>query len=64
MTGTRNLSSLKMAYHLSRKARAGLAEFQIPKASEHQLLAFQQKAVQIAAHRFVTMAQAERDFSP
>lgn len=41
---------LKMAYHLSREARAGLAEFQIPKEFEHQLLEFQQKAVQIAAH--------------
>ena len=41
---------LKMAYHLSREARAGLAEFHIPKEFEHQLLEFQQKAVQIAAH--------------
>ncbi len=41
---------LKMAYHLSREARAGLTEFRIPREFEKQLLEFQQKAVLIAAH--------------
>ena len=41
---------LKMAYHLSREARAGLNEFKIPKSFENELLEFQQKAVLIAAH--------------
>ena len=41
---------LKMAYHLSQEARAGLNEFSIPKVFEKQLLEFQEKAVLIAAH--------------
>lgn len=41
---------LKMAYHLSQEARAGLNEFTIPKVFEKQLLKFQQNAVLIAAH--------------
>ncbi len=41
---------LKMAYHLSREARAGLSEFTLPKIFEKELLDFQQKAVLIAAH--------------
>jgi superfamily II DNA or RNA helicase len=41
---------LKMAYHLSQEARAGLAEFRIPKDFGHRLLAFQTAAVKIAAH--------------
>jgi superfamily II DNA or RNA helicase len=41
---------LKMAYHLSQEARAGLAEFRIPKDFGHRLLAFQSAAVKIAAH--------------
>lgn len=41
---------LKMAYHLSREARAGLTEFAIPRVFEGQLLEFQEKAVKIAAH--------------
>ena len=41
---------LKMAYHLSREARSGLSEFQIPKVFQNELLEFQQKAVLIAAH--------------
>lgn len=41
---------LKMAYHLSREARSGLSEFQIPKVFKAELLEFQQKAVLIAAH--------------
>ncbi|MCD6273884.1 MAG: DEAD/DEAH box helicase, partial [Deltaproteobacteria bacterium] len=41
---------IKMAYHLSQEARAGLTEFKIPKVFEKKLLDFQQKAVLIAAH--------------
>ena len=41
---------LKMAYHLSQEARAGLAEFQIPRDFGNKLLEFQTAAVKIAAH--------------
>ncbi|MDP9368553.1 MAG: phospholipase D-like domain-containing protein [Chloroflexota bacterium] len=41
---------LKMAYHLSQEARAGLAEFQIPRDFGDRLLDFQKAAVKIAAH--------------
>jgi hypothetical protein len=41
---------LKMAYHLSQEARAGLNEFRIPKDFGNQLLEFQTAAVKIAAH--------------
>ncbi len=41
---------LKMAYHLSHEARAGLAEFRIPKVFGDQLFDFQAAAVKIAAH--------------
>jgi hypothetical protein len=41
---------LKMAYHLSHEARAGLAEFRIPKDFGRRLLPFQAAAVQLAAH--------------
>jgi superfamily II DNA or RNA helicase len=41
---------LKMAYHLSHEARAGLAEFSIPRDFQHKLLDFQVAAVKIAAH--------------
>ncbi|MBZ0198592.1 MAG: DEAD/DEAH box helicase family protein [Ignavibacteriaceae bacterium] len=41
---------LKMAYHLSREARSGINEFNIPKVFKDELLEFQQKAVLIAAH--------------
>ena len=41
---------LKMAYHLSHEARAGLAEFRIPKAFGERLFEFQTAAVKIAAH--------------
>lgn len=41
---------LKIAYHLSREARAGIAEFTIPHVFQNELLEFQQKAVLIAAH--------------
>ncbi|MEO0075475.1 MAG: helicase-related protein [candidate division WOR-3 bacterium] len=41
---------LKMAYHLSREARAGINEFKLPKVFQNELLEFQQKAVLVAAH--------------
>ena len=41
---------LKMAYHLSNEARAGLNEFQIPRDFEGKLFEFQTAAVKIAAH--------------
>jgi SNF2 family DNA or RNA helicase len=40
---------LKMAYHLSQEARAGLSEFKVPKDFGQTLLAFQTAAVRIAA---------------
>jgi hypothetical protein len=39
-----------MAYHLSREARAGLAEYKLPSVFATELLDFQQAAVKIAAH--------------
>ena len=41
---------LKMAYHLAREARAGLAEFRIPAIFGDTLFDFQVAAVKIAAH--------------
>ena len=41
---------LKMAYHLSQEARAGLAEFTLPREFTDRLLDFQVAAVKIAAH--------------
>jgi superfamily II DNA or RNA helicase len=41
---------LKIAYHLSQEARAGLSEFQIPREFESKLFDFQKAAVKIAAH--------------
>ena len=41
---------LKIAYHLSQEARAGLSEFKIPRSFQNDLLEFQQKAVLIASH--------------
>ncbi|MGH2534635.1 MAG: helicase-related protein [Thermomicrobiales bacterium] len=41
---------LKIAYHLSRDARAGLTEFSIPPDIGNTLFDFQTAAVQIAAH--------------
>jgi superfamily II DNA or RNA helicase len=41
---------LKMAYHLSQEARAGLSEFQVPKEFQNVLFDFQTAAVKIAAH--------------
>jgi len=41
---------LKMAYHLSQEARAGLSEFRIPRDFGKRLFEFQTAAVKIAAH--------------
>lgn len=41
---------IKMAYHLSQEARAGLAEFSIPRDISYKLFDFQKAAVKIAAH--------------
>jgi superfamily II DNA or RNA helicase len=40
---------LKIAWHLSQEARAGLAEFSVPRQFRKILLPFQQNAVQVAA---------------
>jgi superfamily II DNA or RNA helicase len=40
---------LKIAYHLSQEARAGLAEYQIPRELGNELFEFQKAAVKIAA---------------
>ncbi|HIK09529.1 MAG TPA: NgoFVII family restriction endonuclease [Oscillatoriaceae cyanobacterium M33_DOE_052] len=42
---------LKIAYHLSREARAGMSEYTIPEELEKQLLDFQSAAVKIAAKK-------------
>ncbi|MFL6284432.1 MAG: helicase-related protein [Pyrinomonadaceae bacterium] len=41
---------VKMAYHLSQEARAGLSEFDIPRDFGRKLFEFQRAAVKIAAH--------------
>lgn len=41
---------VKMAYHLSQEARAGLTEFSIPSDFGNMLFEFQKAAVKIAAH--------------
>ena len=41
---------LKIAYHLSREARAGIGEYKLPRIFQQELLDFQQKAVLVAAH--------------
>jgi superfamily II DNA or RNA helicase len=41
---------VKMAYHLSQEARAGLSEFKIPRDFGNKLFDFQTAAVKIAAH--------------
>lgn len=41
---------LKMVYHLSQEARAGVSEFTIPDVFEKKLFDFQTAAVKIAAH--------------
>ena len=44
------LHYLKMAYHLSQEARAGLSEYHLPRELSQRLLPFQSAAVRIAAH--------------
>ncbi|HCJ79463.1 MAG TPA: NgoFVII family restriction endonuclease, partial [Desulfotomaculum sp.] len=44
---------IKMAYHLSQEARAGLTEFRIPRDFGNQLFDFQVAAVKIAAHHLL-----------
>lgn len=41
---------VKIAYHLSQEARAGLTEFRIPRDFGNKLFEFQKAAVKIAAH--------------
>lgn len=41
---------IKMAYHLSHEARAGLSEFRVPQEFKKKLFEFQSAAVKIAAH--------------
>jgi superfamily II DNA or RNA helicase len=41
---------LKMAYHLSEEARAGLTDFRIPRIFQERLFDYQAAAVKIAAH--------------
>jgi len=41
---------LKIAYHLSREARAGINEYKLPKVFQQDLLDFQKQAVLVAAH--------------
>ncbi len=41
---------LKIAYHLAQDARAGLAEFRVPREFREMLFPFQEAAVRIAAH--------------
>ena len=45
---------MKIAYHLSQEARAGLTEFRIPRDFGNTLLDFQAAAVKIAAHHLNT----------
>jgi len=41
---------LKIAYHLSREARAGISEFNLTRQFENALLPYQTNAVKVAAH--------------
>lgn len=41
---------LKMAYHLSHEARAGISQYQLPKIFQNKLLDYQENAVKIAAN--------------
>ncbi|QTA88382.1 helicase-related protein [Desulfonema magnum] len=41
---------LKIAYHLSREARAGISEFNLTREFKHALLPYQANAVKVAAH--------------
>ncbi len=48
------LIHLKLAYHLSHDARAGLVEFGLPESMQKKLLAYQSAAVKIAARNLMT----------
>ena len=48
------LIHLKLAYHLSRDARAGLVEFGLPESMQKKLLAYQSAAVKIAARNLMS----------
>lgn len=52
------LIHLKLAYHLSRDAREGLNEFEVPKSIRSQLLDFQAAAVKITARRIMVQGGA------
>ncbi len=49
-TATPHQIYIKMAYELSREARAGLSEYKIPKDLRKELFEYQSAAVSIAAH--------------
>ncbi len=52
------LIHLKLAYHLSRDARQGLIEFDVPAAIRSRLLEFQTAAVRITARRIMVQGGA------
>ena len=52
------LIHLKLAYHLSRDARAGLVEFGLPESMQKQLLAYQSAAVKITARNLMSRSGA------
>jgi superfamily II DNA or RNA helicase len=52
------LIHLKLAYHLSRDARAGLVEFGLPESMQKKLLAYQSAAVKITARNLMSHSGA------
>ena len=52
------LIHLKLAYHLSRDARAGLVEFGLPESMQKKLLAYQSAAVKITARNLLSRGGA------
>jgi SNF2 family DNA or RNA helicase len=52
------LIHLKLAYHLSRDARAGLVEFGLPESMQKKLLAYQSAAVKITARNLMSRSGA------
>ena len=56
----RTIFTLKMAYHLSQEARAGLTEFRLPRDFADTLFEFQIAAVKIAAHHLNSAAASDR----
>ena len=53
-----HLIHLKLAYHLSRDARAGLVEFGLPESMQKKLLAYQSAAVKITARNLLSRGGA------